>query len=167
MLYPYLKLEDETEILHTHVLHDGEREYIEVHFEKPTEDGFCSARCRWPGYQWIFNNGYDDADIRFFEELILNSVKEMWQKVSDNSIKWSDVRKEMYAPEELIKADRLKELHRLYLGILELQEELSTQHHDAEIGCLDYKVIKALAATYELQDYLAGRIAQAESLGEE
>ena len=42
--------------------------------------------------------------------------------------------------------------------IMALQEELAEQHHDAEIGCLDYKVVKALAATYELQDYLAGRI---------
>lgn len=47
-------------------------------------------------------------------------------------------------------------------GELRLQKahELSTQHYDAEIGCLDYKVIKALAATYELQDYLANRIAK-------
>ena len=45
-----------------------------------------------------------------------------------------------------------------YDVIISLQEELAEQHHDAEIGCLDYKVVKALAATYELQDYLAGRI---------
>ena len=44
--------------------------------------------------------------------------------------------------------------------IMALQEELAEQHHDAEIGCLDYKVVKALAATYELQDYLASRIAK-------
>ena len=46
-----------------------------------------------------------------------------------------------------------------YDFIMALQEELAAQHHDAEIGCLDYKVVKALAATYELQDYLANRIA--------
>lgn len=50
-------------------------------------------------------------------------------------------------------------IHQLYDAIMELQDQLSAQHHDAEIGCLDYKVIKALAATYELQDYLAARIA--------
>ena len=47
-----------------------------------------------------------------------------------------------------------------YDFIMALQEELAAQHHDAEIGCLDYKVVKALAATYELQDYLANRIAR-------
>lgn len=46
-----------------------------------------------------------------------------------------------------------------YAMIMKLQEELAAQHHDAEIGCLDYKVVKALAATYELQDYLANMIA--------
>ena len=53
-----------------------------------------------------------------------------------------------------------------YDWIIALQEELAEQHHDAEIGCLDYKVVKALAATYELQDYLANRIAQAVATGE-
>jgi len=51
------------------------------------------------------------------------------------------------------------DLSGLYDGITDLQRELAGQHHDAEIGCLDYRVIKALAATYELQDYLADRIA--------
>lgn len=50
--------------------------------------------------------------------------------------------------------------------ITDLQHDLAGQHHDAEIGCLDYKVIKALAATYELQDYLSNRIAQAVAIGE-
>ena len=51
-------------------------------------------------------------------------------------------------------------LNSLYDAIVELQYELSEQYHDAEIGCLDYKTIKALAATYERQDYLANRIAR-------
>ena len=46
-----------------------------------------------------------------------------------------------------------------YDFITDLQQELAGQHHDAEIGCLDYRVVKALAATYELQEYLANRIA--------
>ena len=53
-----------------------------------------------------------------------------------------------------------------YDFITHLQNELTAKHHDAEIGCLDYKAVKALAATYELQDYLANRIAQAVATGE-
>lgn len=47
----------------------------------------------------------------------------------------------------------------LYDAIAELQEHLAGQHHDREVGCLDDQLIKALAATYELQDYLAMRLA--------
>ena len=47
----------------------------------------------------------------------------------------------------------------LYDAIAELQEHLAGQHHDQEVGCLDDRVIKALAATYELQDYLVMRLA--------
>ena len=51
------------------------------------------------------------------------------------------------------------ELQMLYDAILHLQAELEENHDDAALGCPDYKAIKALAATYELQDYLASRIA--------
>ena len=53
-----------------------------------------------------------------------------------------------------------------YDFIVALQEELAAKHHDAELGDLDYEIVKALAATYELQDYLANRIAQATAAGE-
>lgn len=52
-----------------------------------------------------------------------------------------------------------------YDFIMALQGELVTQHHTGS-GYLDYKVVKTLAATYELQDYLANRIAQAVATGE-
>ena len=53
-----------------------------------------------------------------------------------------------------------------YDFITHLQTELAAKHHDAEAGCLDYRVVKALAATYELQDYLSDRIAKAVAAGE-
>lgn len=53
-----------------------------------------------------------------------------------------------------------------YDFIMALQKELEAKHHDADFGWLDYKAVKALAATYELQDYLANRIAQAVVEGE-
>lgn len=52
-----------------------------------------------------------------------------------------------------------------YDFIMELQEELAAKQRD-EFGVLDYKAVKALAATYELQEYLANRIAQAVADGE-
>lgn len=58
------------------------------------------------------------------------------------------------------------DLRAAYDAILGLQERLTGELHDAEIGCLDYKAVKALAATYELQDYLANAIALAVATGE-
>lgn len=52
-----------------------------------------------------------------------------------------------------------------YDFIMALQQELAAKQHD-EFGVLDYKAVKALSATYELQDYLANRIAQAVATGE-
>lgn len=46
-----------------------------------------------------------------------------------------------------------------YDFIMDLQAELESQR-------LDRNQVKALAATYELQDYLANRIAQAVAAGE-
>ena len=47
-----------------------------------------------------------------------------------------------------------------YDFIMELQAELIND------GLLDYQTVKALAATYELQDLLANRIARAVAGGE-
>ena len=55
----------------------------------------------------------------------------------------------------------------VYDAILCLENDLEREHHDAEIGCLDYRVIKALAACYELQDYLSGRMARSATAEEE
>lgn len=114
---------------------------------------------------------YMDQILQHWHENGMRTLDEVSQgkgsgpKMSDQiAIRWAEIRKELAPPAQLAQLDRLLDMHRLYKGILALQEELQAQHHDAEIGCLDYKVIKALGATYELQDYLAGRIAQEEAL---
>lgn len=57
------------------------------------------------------------------------------------------------------KGEHAVDFAELYNAIVKLQEHLAGQHHDREVGCLDYRVIKALAAAYELQDYLAMKLA--------
>ena len=50
MMYPYMTLNDGTEITHSQLLdlqHDGTIT-VEVHFERPTDTGFDSARCSLP-----------------------------------------------------------------------------------------------------------------------
>ncbi len=50
MLYPYMILADETEIVHSHIIEENGIQCVEVHFERPTEDGFDVARCSLPTY---------------------------------------------------------------------------------------------------------------------
>lgn len=62
--------------------------------------------------------------------------------------------------------DKKVDLRAAYDVIQGLQERLVGELHDAEVGCLDYKAVKALGAAYELQDYLANAIAIAVATGE-
>ena len=40
-----------------------------MHFERPTEDGFDSARCELPSYKWILREGFSDEEIELFEKI--------------------------------------------------------------------------------------------------
>ena len=70
MIYPYITLADETEIVHTQVFDEDGHECVEVHFERPSDDGFESARCVLPSYKWILRNGFSDKEITEFEEFL-------------------------------------------------------------------------------------------------
>ena len=70
MMYPYMQLPDETEIVHSQIIEEDGKKKVLVHFERPTENGFDSARCELPDYKWLYNTGYSEKEIRFFEELL-------------------------------------------------------------------------------------------------
>ena len=74
MMYPYMTLNDETEIVHSQIIDEGKTEKVLVHFERPTENGFDSARCELPSYTWIFREGYTDQEISFFEQLLQSNA---------------------------------------------------------------------------------------------
>lgn len=44
MMYPFMKLNDETEITHSQILEENGVQKVEVYFERPTENGFDCAR---------------------------------------------------------------------------------------------------------------------------
>ncbi len=70
MLYPFMTLADNTEIVHSgSYIEDGE-EKVRVEIEKPVEGGFASAECILPQYTWKNINGFDEKDIRRFAELL-------------------------------------------------------------------------------------------------
>ena len=86
MMYPYITLADETEITHSDLLDRDGAQTVEVHFERPTEHGFDSARCILPSYQWKFNEGYSQDEIRFFEELLRHNAHLLYRYAEQGGI---------------------------------------------------------------------------------
>ena len=74
MLYPYITLSDETAISHSHIIEENSLQMVEVHFERPTEDGFDMARVQLPSYNWIIKEGFSDSEIQFFEQFLVNNA---------------------------------------------------------------------------------------------
>ena len=70
MMYPYMTLEDETLITHSHLMEKNGIKTVEVHFERPKPYGFDMARCSLPSYKWIIRDGYSDDEINTFEQML-------------------------------------------------------------------------------------------------
>jgi hypothetical protein len=70
MVYPYMTLADNTEIVHTQVFEEDGIQKVEVHFERPTENGFDTARCQLPSYTWLIREGFSDEEMKLFNELM-------------------------------------------------------------------------------------------------
>ena len=64
---------------------NGKKKVI-VNFERPTEDGFDSARCELPEYIWTEKEGYSDAEISFFEELLRNNAHLLYKYAGNGGI---------------------------------------------------------------------------------
>ena len=67
MMYPFMQLEDNTEIVHSEWLAD---EKVKVYIEKPIEGGFKSAICYLPGYEWDAVEGFTKTEIGKYQELL-------------------------------------------------------------------------------------------------
>ena len=63
MLYPFMTLPDETEIVHSESLMRDGREQVKVVIEKPVFGGFHSAVCWLPDYRWEDVRGFAQEEI--------------------------------------------------------------------------------------------------------
>lgn len=74
MMYPFLTLDDGTEIVHSELLENGK---VKVYIEKPDEkDCFHYATCYLPEYQWQDIYGFSEAEINRYHEVI-KSIEHM------------------------------------------------------------------------------------------
>ena len=68
MMYPFLTLDDNTEIVHSELLPDQQ---VKVYIEKPDEkDCFHYATCYLPAYRWVDVNGFTEDEISHYQEIL-------------------------------------------------------------------------------------------------
>lgn len=75
MIYPYMTLADGTEIVHTQVFEEDGVQKVEVHFERPTTDGFDTARCQLPSYTWQIRDGFTEEEVEFFNKFMRSNAQ--------------------------------------------------------------------------------------------
>ena len=72
MMYPFLTLSDNTEIVHSEMREDGT---VTVYLEKPDEkDCFHYASCRLPDYHWSEIFGFCPSELANYEEIIRSTA---------------------------------------------------------------------------------------------
>lgn len=72
VMYPFLTLDDGTEIVHSQILKQGK---VKVYVEKAdAKDGFHHATCFLPEYRWEDVFGFTQEDIARYQRIIENSA---------------------------------------------------------------------------------------------
>lgn len=72
MMYPFLTLDDNTEIVHSEMFEDGR---VKVYLERPDEkDCFHYATCWLPGYDWQDVFGFSAEDMARFQEILRSTA---------------------------------------------------------------------------------------------
>lgn len=72
MMYPFMTLEDETEIVHSEMQKDG---MVKVYIERSdAEYGFRHTTCWLPQYRWEDIYHFSEEEIKKFEEIIRSTA---------------------------------------------------------------------------------------------
>ena len=71
MMYPFITLDDNTQIVHSELLPSGQ---VKVCVEKPVHLGFNSATCILPTYEWSEVEGFSKDDLRYYESIIADAA---------------------------------------------------------------------------------------------
>ena len=64
-----------------------EKIFVETdNVERPTEDGFDSARCTLPEYKWLEIRGYSDEEVEMFEKLLHSNAHLIFKYAANGGI---------------------------------------------------------------------------------
>ena len=82
MMYPFLTLDDNTEIVHSEML-EGNK--VKVYIEKPDEkDCFHYATCYLPDYLWADISGFSEEEINKYQKIIESTARLIIRFSSEN-----------------------------------------------------------------------------------
>lgn len=70
MMYPFMVLDDKTEVVHSDTYIDNGVETVKVYFEQPVYGGFHSAECYLPSYIWKNIDGFSSEEISKYEDFL-------------------------------------------------------------------------------------------------
>lgn len=71
-MYPFLTLDDNTEIVHSEMYPDGQ---VKVYLEKPdAKDCFHHATCFLPSYSWTDVYGFTSAEMGRYQEVLQSTA---------------------------------------------------------------------------------------------
>lgn len=69
MTYPFMTLDNDTEVVHSELYSDGR---VKVYIETPDEkDGFHHAVCWLPEYKWEDVTGYIDSELSSYKKFVI------------------------------------------------------------------------------------------------
>lgn len=86
MLYSYMELEDGTQVAHSNVLEDNT---VEVRIERPTEDGFDTARCLLPAFKWFERKGFSEVELEDLDDLVRHNFPLIMRYARDASTQYA------------------------------------------------------------------------------
>ena len=87
-MYPYLILADGTEVVHSDISEEDGVAKVYVHFERPSDSGFDSARCVLPTYDWVdWEGSYTEDEKQFFESFLRNNAALLYRYAQQGGVK--------------------------------------------------------------------------------
>ena len=90
MMYPYVKYSDGTEVVFSNIYIDNDKECIDVHFERPTQNGFDSVRIKLPTYEvTIWEGNYTEIEIEFFKQVVQNNSDLFYKYAKEGGLKFA------------------------------------------------------------------------------
>jgi hypothetical protein len=71
MIYPFITLNDDTEITHTEYRAENQGKEVAIYIERPSDmGGFHSAVCYLTSYKWEDVKGFTESEIANFHSFI-------------------------------------------------------------------------------------------------